>query len=153
MPQTYKPSLVTQHYVDLLIQNQRQLGLNAVYYGDLKIIGAVPCVCIEPARMQRSWQGFPAQTENRMALRFIVYNTGNQGVEAVQAVCDNVTEQIIDLVNLDAQPLVQGGTSAGGLIISGLVTETVYGYRTLLDETMRANSVIFEVLSKTSIVE
>lgn len=153
MPPTRKPSVVTDYGYNLLVQNKRQLGLNAVHYGDLEIIGAVPAVCIEPARLRREYEGGPFQIKSEFTIALIVYFTGTQGVEGNQRKADQVTEDVISLLDKEALPVQDGGTRWGDLLYEGMVMAAEYDYRLLSDKTMRANRIIFVGHSKTGLLE
>lgn len=152
MPPTYKPSEITTYIENLLITNATSLGLQAVHYGDQRIIAAVPAVCIEPAKTKREVAGIPYQTDNTIELTLIVYHTSLQGVELVQKAADEVTEAIEDLINADALGDVYGGTLLGGQVHHAHFTSTEYGYRVLADEMMRANRMVLTCRSKTKLV-
>lgn len=151
MAETNKPSVVTQYGIDLITRKQSALGLNAIHYGDVRIVAAVPACCVEPARSREEYGGLN-MVENEFILSFIIYHTGTQGVEGVQKRCDEVTEAIRSLINQDALP-PPTGTLWGGLLYEGRASETEYGYRVLTDATMRANRMVFRGRSKTLLLE
>lgn len=152
MAQTNDGAVIAERIISLLETNRVALGLKAIHYGDLSIIGTVPAVCVEPARTLTEYNETGLKVLNSFDVGVIVYHTGRGGVEGSQRDADIVTREIRDVLNSDARPALQGGTTFAGLLMDGLVSQIEYGYRILLDESMRANRIIFTGRSKTELV-
>lgn len=152
MPQTNDGSVVTDYAIDLLELKKGIIGLRDIHYGDLRIIGSVPTICVEPARTLTEYSETGLQVTNQFDIGFIIYHTGTTGVEGTQRKADDITTKVRDELNKDARPVLQGGTQFGGLLMDGLVTSIEYGYRILADEAMRANRIIFTGKTRTDLV-
>lgn len=156
MAQTYKGTKISIFIKDLIEANRSTLtrgGVNAVFYGDQRIIVGGKTVCVEPSRKIRSVRTTGHGFENTFETSIIIYSSGDQGVEQVQLVADELMEAVEDLVNLHASPasLGIGGTQFGGLIGQGWCEATEHSYRVPSSQTTRANRIIFTSKSRTSL--
>jgi len=153
---TYKGSLITNYIIDLITDNKASLiqgGIDAIYYGDQRIIGAAKVVCVEPTSKTRDTAGTGFHMQTSFETSIIVYVTSGQGVEDVQLSADQLTEAIEDLVNKKATPSSFGlnGDQLGGLITQGWVSSTEHGYRIPSSQLTRANRLLFTGISREPI--
>ncbi len=152
MAETNDGGVITEYIIDLLKENIATLQFKALHYGDLRILGAVPAICVEPAQATFTYNQTGTQTLNEFTVSVIIYHTGRTGVEGSQRHADTTTQKVKDVINKDIRSELNGGTRFDGLLTSGLVSRIEYDYRVLADEAMRANRIIFEGESTTTLV-
>jgi len=154
MAYTYRGSLVARAIKDFIDLNKDSLGVKQVFYGDQQTFAKYPSVCVEPAITTRELSGMPYQTDNLFTINILMYFASLQGTEMIQEVCDDLSESLADALNkesIDVQ--FAGGTRFGGIIISGHVSRSEYGYKMLGDKLVRANRLIWIGMTKTRLVE
>jgi hypothetical protein len=154
MTLTYRGSVVATAIKDFIEQEKSALGVKVVFYGDQAQFPVVPAVCVEPAMTTREVEGIPYQTYNTFTVAIMVYHTSLSGTEAIQEVCDVISEQLTDALNKESvSAQIGGGSRFGGIIISGHITRHEYGYRILADKLMRCNRLIWTGMTKTPLLE
>jgi hypothetical protein len=159
---THRASDVTNEVISRLKLISGQFGIKQIYYGNQEIIAAAPAVCVLPSTIDRDWQGSSLNVNNDFQISLLVYSTSlREGSEVVQANLDILTEDIADYFNVAAAELTltktfRGVTVTGdrlsGLVTQGLSTRIEYSYRTMSDELMRMNRIIFIAMSRTGLV-
>lgn len=151
---TYRGSVVARAIKDFLDAEKANLGVSQVFYGDQRRIPVVPAVCVEPALTERPITSTSYQTTNTFTIGIVVYHTSSEGIEVIQEQCDQVSEDVADAVNAEGiSSAFAGGTQFGGKIISGHVVRLEFGYRTLNDQLMRANRLVWEGITKTPLIK
>ena len=148
MTTTYKGTVITNYIKGLIEDNRTTLiagGIDAIYYGDQRVIAGGKVVCVEPTRKVRDYKSTGLHMRTDFDTSIIVYVGSGQGVEEVQFTADTLTESIEDLLNRDATPTSFGinGTQLGGLITNGFVSSSEHGYRIPSSQLVRANRLIF----------
>lgn len=151
MAYTHRASEVAAHLKELL-EEADDLGLQDVFYGDQQSIPRSPAVVIENASVAREYSGAPYRTINTITVVIILYMAATTGIEEIQAACDELGEDIADVINTDAMPALYNpaGTQFGGLVINAGVILVEYGYAVKRNEILRANRLTIECLSKTA---
>jgi hypothetical protein len=156
---TFKPSVIAL-YLKSMLEAKNGLGLFtppivAFYYGDQEYIPEVPAVCIEPARLARTYAGAakPPRMDNNFLIGVLVYSASIDGNQEAQMQADLLTEQISNAIDIDGLPDDQAGTRFGGNVVHGWVADYSYGYVTKRTKLMRANRLVVGAFSKTSLTE
>lgn len=147
---TYRGSVVAQAIKDYIESQKEVLNVAQVFYGDQRKIPNSPAVCVEPAIVDRPLTGTSYQTTNTFTISIIVYHTSLEGIELILERADEIAEGVADAINLEGTPATfGGGTQFNGKVISGHVIRLEHGWRTLNDQLMRANRLIWEGITKT----
>lgn len=147
---TYRGSIVAREIKDYIESQKGILGVEQVFYGDQRKIPNTPAVCVEPAVVDRPLTGTSYQTTNTFTISIIVYHTSLEGIELILETADEVAEAVADAINLESTPpKFGGGTQLNGKVISGHVIRLEHGFRTMNDQLMRANRLIWEGITKT----
>ena len=155
---TYKGSVLTLALKTLIEQNAPSLypgGVDAVRYGDQRIINVGRLICVEPSAKTRDFSGTTQLTTTLFTTNVIVYVSGDGGNEGIQQVADELTEAVEDLLNTAASNpnLGIGGDFLGGLINDGFVSQVEHGYRVPASRIIRANKITFSSRSRNILVE
>ena len=153
MVATHKGTVLSLGIIALLNVPANQTtvgGVNAVFYGDQKIITDTRLIAVEPSQKIRERRGTGLHMETKFETEIIVYVSGDGGVQSVQQEADEFTEAIEDLLNLNASNAGAGlgGDQLGGLITDGFVSSIDHGYRVPASQITRANRMIFSSRSR-----
>lgn len=156
MTQTYKGSVVTKYIRNLLEQNAGSLGLRAVLYGDQEVIPKAPAACVVPAVLRRNFNQTGLQTDNNFELSILIYSSDlRASTENIQEACDELTERVMDLINVKGSPANRGlgGDQFGGILMEALTIGIEYEYSQTPDKLMRMNRIIVSGRSRTYLTE
>jgi hypothetical protein len=160
---THRGSAISNYFLDQLKIIAGQFGINKIDYGNQNIITAAPAVCVLPSTLDRDWSGSSLNTSNTFNISLLVYSTSLRSDSgSVQQQCDELSEDLADYFTVLAQPIGQAiatirgidvaSNRFGGLITAGLANHIEYSYRSMSDELMRMNRVIFTATSRTGLV-
>lgn len=152
---TGKGSVISTYIKTLLETNQQALGIDRIYYGEQRVLGAGVVVMVEPTR-KNAVNATLGQIQNiNMDTGIIIAVTGDEGVENIQLRADQLLEEIWFLLNKDSSPnsLGIGGTQLGGNVSYGWCTAAEHAYRIPGSQLTRINRILFTSMSRTNLVE
>lgn len=142
---TYKASLVTQEMLKFVNSQARSLGVRVVYYGDQDIITDAPAICVVPAVKRKMWTATGNRVDVEFELSLLVYSTSiTKSIDDIQKGCDDLTEDLEDLLDIESSPAQNGGTQLSGLITQGQCSGIEFGYRRFNDKLVRMNRIIWQ---------
>jgi hypothetical protein len=120
MPLTNQLKPVADFLEALLETNKGALGLQDVFYGDQNRIPRTPTACVDPGEKRRQLNGAPRRTQLDIVIYILVYHNAVTNVEVLAKTNDKLSEDIENVIHLDAQ--------MGGLLIDSMVTNIEFGY-------------------------
>lgn len=146
MPQVDRSTPIVQAHVDLMNANKVALGLQAVFYGDQKLIPSYPSVTVEggPVSRELSGLGGKGRTTNIIQVYYMIYNAKLADIQATRKAADQLAESIMDTIHTDM--------TLGGRVIHGFVKAIEPGYVTRGADLLFASRLTWEGKTKTLIV-
>lgn len=108
------------YLVQLMKDNQVDLTLADVFYGDQSNIPRTPTACMDPGGKNRELNGAPRRSLVTITNYIIVYHNKMQGTEKIRLEDDQRAEAIEALIHTDS--------TMGGLVIDSMVTGIESGY-------------------------
>jgi hypothetical protein len=142
---TAKLSVVAQAIVDLIKANNVLLdvGLEDVYYGDVEKVPRSRTITVEPVERPRDLAGAPMQVGNTFTVYIYVYVTGIESDHSLRKQCDELTEDIEDVLHSDKK--------LGGLLIQSWVTNFESGYAVRGGVLLKCDRITWVGTNKTMI--
>jgi hypothetical protein len=135
---------ICQAMVDFLKGIQGQYSIEAIYYGDERLIPSYPAVCVDPGPMTRMYTQTGFMTDNRIILYIIVYHGPVQTSEMNRKECDQLAVNLMNEIHTDL--------TLGGRVINGLCTELEPGATlTETQEFVKAHRITWSAISKTGV--
>lgn len=120
MPQTDKPTVVSQYIYDLLTDNKQELGIEDVFDGDQELIPRTPAICVLIGDYGRELTGAPFRTDNAFTIYLMVYHAKIQDNQLNYRECNELAEAVMDLMHQNK--------TLGDNVIHGFVTSIEPGY-------------------------
>lgn len=141
MPQSDKPTVVSQYIYDYLSDGRQMLGIEDVWDGDEQLIPRVPAVCVIMGNYGRLLSGAPFRTDNTFDIFLMMYHGQIQDSQLNQRQCILRAEAVMDYLHLDK--------TMGGNVIHGYVTSIEPGAVRLGTSLMFVTRITWSGLTKT----
>jgi len=132
---------VTDYLLELL-QNDGDLGLQDVWYGDQELVPRMPAVTVEPTGVQSTLAGLPFMLENQLNVVVTVYFGAIQDIQKTQRDSISYAQDVVAALHADK--------TMGGNIIHGYCTQVEHGVALKTGAMIYASRITWTGLTKTS---
>lgn len=134
--------VVTEALYNLLDLNRITLGLEAVYYGDMRKIPKHPAATVYPNEKARELVGAPRKIRNTLEVFVQVFATKVEGsIQDNQREADQMSEAVEALIHQDP--------TLDGLVTHCMVVRNEAGYLTRDNSRYRGNRLTVQAQSTT----
>jgi hypothetical protein len=134
--------LSTTDYILALLQNNADLGLQDVWFGDQELVPRMPAATVEPTGVNSDMAGVAFRLENRLGIIVTIYYGGIQDIQTSQRDSIAYTEKVVSALHADI--------TMGGNVIHGYCEQVEHGVSVKSGAMIYASRISWTGLTKTS---